>query len=120
MRYHSTRSLQDTVSGREAVFRGLAPDGGLYVTDRLNSTHIDPAVSCLPLAAACLRHFCQAFSLRTFSDTQRVPGLSIWTVPGIHLFFMKSGSGRFCRSVFCFCCLCDYSAIVTPLMLKSL
>ena len=44
MRYHSTRSLQDTVSGREAVFRGLAPDGGLYVTDRLNSTRIDPAV----------------------------------------------------------------------------
>ena len=44
MRYHSTRSLQDNVSGREAVFRGLAPDGGLYVTDRLTEIRIDPAV----------------------------------------------------------------------------
>ena len=31
MLYHSTRNIQDPVSGAQAVLRGLAPDGGLYM-----------------------------------------------------------------------------------------
>lgn len=35
MKYHSTRSRTDFVSGPEAIIAGLAPDGGLYVPERL-------------------------------------------------------------------------------------
>ncbi len=35
MQYHSTRSLTPTVSGAGAVLQGLAPDGGLYLPERL-------------------------------------------------------------------------------------
>ncbi len=34
MQYHSTRSVQELIPGHEAVIRGLAPDGGLYVPER--------------------------------------------------------------------------------------
>ena len=33
MQYHSTRGLKDNISAAEAIIRGLAPDGGLYVPD---------------------------------------------------------------------------------------
>ncbi|MBY4796918.1 threonine synthase [Collinsella sp. AGMB00827] len=39
--YHSTRSSSHTCSSREAVRQGLAPDGGLYVSDSLGQTKID-------------------------------------------------------------------------------
>ena len=35
MRYHSTRNLAETVDSAQAVLRGLAPDGGLYVPQQL-------------------------------------------------------------------------------------
>ena len=35
MRYHSTRSATEFVSGPEAILQGLAPDGGLYVPENL-------------------------------------------------------------------------------------
>ncbi len=35
MQYHSTRSLTPLVSGAGAVLQGLAPDGGLYLPERL-------------------------------------------------------------------------------------
>jgi threonine synthase len=35
MKYHSTRNRTDFVSGPEAIIAGLAPDGGLYVPERL-------------------------------------------------------------------------------------
>ena len=35
MRYHSTRNSHTFVSGARAVLEGLAPDGGLYVPERL-------------------------------------------------------------------------------------
>lgn len=43
MRYHSTRSLVQQLTSREAVLQGLAADGGLFVTDELPELHIDPA-----------------------------------------------------------------------------
>ena len=39
--YHSTRSNAMECSAKRAVFDGLAPDGGLYVTDELGRTPID-------------------------------------------------------------------------------
>ena len=41
MQFHSTRSLLHTATGSQAVLRGLAPDGGLYVPE---------AIPTLPLA----------------------------------------------------------------------
>ncbi|MFR5000328.1 MAG: threonine synthase [Slackia sp.] len=39
--YHSTRSTVKECSAKRAVLDGLAPDGGLYVTDELGRTRID-------------------------------------------------------------------------------
>ena len=35
MHYHSTRSLDNPVSGAQAVIKGLAPDGGLYMPESI-------------------------------------------------------------------------------------
>ena len=40
-KYHSTRSCEHEVTAKRAILDGLAPDGGLYVTDALGKTHID-------------------------------------------------------------------------------
>lgn len=39
--YHSTRKLSNTASADEAVLRGIAPDGGLYVTDALDRIDLE-------------------------------------------------------------------------------
>lgn len=39
--YHSTRSACEECPAKRAVLNGLAPDGGLYVTDALGATAID-------------------------------------------------------------------------------
>lgn len=39
--YHSTRSAQATLSSKEAIRKGIAPDGGLYVSDALGDVTID-------------------------------------------------------------------------------
>ena len=39
--YHSTRSREHTVTAKRAILDGLAPDGGLYVTDALDEARID-------------------------------------------------------------------------------
>ncbi|MDD7266625.1 MAG: threonine synthase [Lachnospiraceae bacterium] len=39
--YRSTRNHQHTATASEAVLRGLAPDGGLYVPDRLTAIDTD-------------------------------------------------------------------------------
>ncbi len=38
--YHSTRSNEAPLSTREAIRRGIAADGGLYVSDELGSVQI--------------------------------------------------------------------------------
>lgn len=40
MKYHSTRGTEE-VSGTQAILRGLAPDGGLYVPDKLPELSVD-------------------------------------------------------------------------------
>lgn len=39
--YHSTRKLSNTATADEAVLRGIAPDGGLYVTDELGRIDLE-------------------------------------------------------------------------------
>lgn len=39
--YHSTRSKAPALTSKEAIRRGIAPDGGLYVSDALGETTID-------------------------------------------------------------------------------
>ena len=38
--YHSTRSHEAPLTSKEAIRRGIAPDGGLYVSDELGCTQI--------------------------------------------------------------------------------
>ena len=45
--YHSTRGNDVSVSSKEAILQGIAPDGGLFVTDE-----IDPAVLDVPTICA--------------------------------------------------------------------
>ena len=40
MQYHSTRGLKENISAAEAIIRGLAPDGGLYVPAQFPSQKI--------------------------------------------------------------------------------
>ncbi len=39
--YHSTRSNEQLVTSKQAILRGIAPDGGLYVRDGLSDLGID-------------------------------------------------------------------------------
>lgn len=41
--YHSTRSRTSELSSKQAIRRGIAPDGGLYVSDALGETTINLA-----------------------------------------------------------------------------
>ena len=41
--YHSTRSSNEVVTSKQAILTGIAPDGGLYVSDQLGQTSIDLA-----------------------------------------------------------------------------
>ena len=41
--YHSTRSSAQVVTSKQAILAGIAPDGGLYVSDQLGQTKIDLA-----------------------------------------------------------------------------
>ena len=40
--YHSTRDMSNTATSDEAVLRGIAPDGGLYVPERFEAIELKP------------------------------------------------------------------------------
>ena len=44
--YHSTRGTGDSVTSKQAILRGIAPDGGLYVADWLGEKTLDLATVC--------------------------------------------------------------------------
>lgn len=44
--YHSTRSKTNSVTSKQAILRGIAPDGGLYVADWLGEEKLDLATVC--------------------------------------------------------------------------
>ena len=41
--YHSTRSADELVTSKQAILGGIAPDGGLYVSDQLGAAQLDLA-----------------------------------------------------------------------------
>ncbi|MCF2561995.1 threonine synthase [Bifidobacterium boum] len=41
--FHSTRSTTDSLTSKQAIRKGIADDGGLFVTDALSDTQIDVA-----------------------------------------------------------------------------
>lgn len=44
--YHSTRSQSDSVTSKQAILKGIAPDGGLYVSDAVGKTKLDLSKVC--------------------------------------------------------------------------
>lgn len=64
--YHSTRSNEAPLTAKEAVRRGIAPDGGLYVSDALGTVQIPLAdlseMGYLDLARMVLRTLLPDFS----------------------------------------------------------
>ena len=44
--YHSTRSSAERMSSKQAILAGIAPDGGLYVSDEIGKTSLDLAIVC--------------------------------------------------------------------------
>lgn len=44
--YHSTRGADESVTSKQAILTGIAPDGGLFVSDALGSEKIDLARVC--------------------------------------------------------------------------
>lgn len=44
--YHSTRSAQQAVPSKTAILTGIAPDGGLYVSDQIGAVKLDLATVC--------------------------------------------------------------------------
>ena len=41
--YHSTRGSGEPVTSKQAILTGIAPDGGLYVSDQLGEETLDMA-----------------------------------------------------------------------------
>ena len=41
--FHSTRSTTESLTSKQAIRKGIADDGGLFVTDSLGETHVDVA-----------------------------------------------------------------------------
>ena len=44
--YHSTRSNDEQVSSKQAILTGIAPDGGLYVSDQILNASLDLETIC--------------------------------------------------------------------------
>ena len=44
--YHSTRSAKERMSSKQAILTGIAPDGGLFVSDQMLSSSLDLATVC--------------------------------------------------------------------------
>lgn len=43
IRYYSTRGAKEALSSAQAIIKGIAPDGGLYVPDQIPKLGLDPA-----------------------------------------------------------------------------
>ncbi len=78
MRYHSTRSLKDPISGAQAVIKGLAPDGGLYMPESI------PAFDW----QACLRR-------DTYGMATAILSAFLGDIPNMETLVQKAYTGKF-------------------------
>ena len=78
MQYHSTRNQYPAVDSAQAVLNGLAPDGGLYVPERL------PVID----VAACLREDTKAMAVR-------IIGAMLPDIPNMEQLVQNAYTGKF-------------------------
>ena len=78
MLYHSTRSKQNIADSAQAVLNGLAPDGGLYVPQKLPQIDV----------AACLRE-------DTMAMAARIIGAMLPDVPDMAELVRRAYTGKF-------------------------
>lgn len=94
MQYISTRGQAPAVTGAEAILRGLAPDGGLYLPDRLPNVSLPDCLACDTMGIASLllsaffpelpdmdalvkRAYVGKFASETLTPTRRVGDFSV-------------------------------------------
>ena len=78
MLYHSTRNHLETVDSAQAVLSGLAPDGGLYVPEKLPQIDV----------AACLQE-------DTMQMAQRIIGAMLPAIPNMGELVRRAYVGKF-------------------------
>ena len=78
MQYHSTRNKHATVDSAQAVLSGLAPDGGLYVPEKLPEIDV----------AACLQE-------STMDAAARIIGALLPDIPEMEMLVKRGYTGKF-------------------------
>ena len=78
MLYHSTRNHLETVDSAQAVLSGLAPDGGLYVPEKLPQIDVE----------ACLQE-------STMEMATRIIGAMLPAIPNMETLVKRAYSGKF-------------------------
>ncbi len=78
MIYHSTRSCENTADSAQAVLNGLAPDGGLYVPEKLPKVDVE----------ACLAE-------TTMEMAERIIGAMLPDIPDMAQLVQKAYTGKF-------------------------
>ena len=78
MLYHSTRNSAQTVDSAQAVLAGLAPDGGLYVPEKLPEIDVN----------ACLQE-------DTMAMATRIIGAMLPDIPNMELLVRRAYQGKF-------------------------
>lgn len=83
--YHSTRSRADLVTSKKAIAQGIAPDGGLYITDSVAEKSLDLAAVCnmdfAGVARLVLHSLFDDFSASEISDCVEAAYGSSFTSP---------------------------------------
>ena len=78
MLYHSTRSKENTVDSAQAVLNGLAPDGGLYMPEKLPKLDVD----------ACLKE-------STITMAEKIIGAILPDIPEMDVLAKRAYCGKF-------------------------
>ena len=78
MLYHSTRNMTETVDSAQAVLSGLAPDGGLYVPEKLPKIDVE----------TCLQE-------TTMEMATRIIGAMLPAIPNMETLVKRAYSGKF-------------------------
>lgn len=85
--FHSTRSTTDSLTSKQAIRKGIADDGGLFVTDALGDTQIDVAAlagkSYLQIAQEVLGALLPDFTDEELAQCVRDAYGEQWTDPAI-------------------------------------
>ena len=81
MLYHSTRSNENAVDSAQAVLNGLAPDGGLYVPEKLPQVDVQ-----------------EILKMDTYAMATAIIGAMLPDIPGMETLVHNAYSGKFSAS----------------------